>query len=78
MDEKGRKKHKESETKAIKSVKFVCLKTARNYEAFGCQSNQLRDFFKAEDGCRKSIDLQAKMSAKYSLVINVIKWIKEK
>jgi hypothetical protein len=49
MDEKGRKKHKESETKAIKSVKFVCLKTARNYEAFGCQSNQLRDFFKAED-----------------------------
>jgi len=50
MDERGREKHKGSSSKtAIKSVKFVCLNTARNYPAFSDDSNDIRTFFKAED-----------------------------
>jgi hypothetical protein len=49
MDQRGRDKHAGSSKTAIKSVKFVCLNTARNYEAFGSESDDLRSYFKAED-----------------------------
>ena len=49
MDSKGRERHADSDLTAIRSVKFVCLNTARNYDAGSEKSDQLRKFFKAED-----------------------------